>query len=197
MNTYVLADRGLYARWLYDRIVHLGWPPYLRINRQGKYRPVGATTFQGLRTVVVKGGPGWKGRVVCFATAERQVTCTLLARWEPSYTDPWLVLTDLAPEGADVAWYGLRAWIECSYKDLKRGGWHWEQTKMTDPARAERLWLAMALATLLVVSVGVHDEAMTPHPALAHLPPTHIARRRKGTAPRAARSVASSADACW
>jgi hypothetical protein len=179
----VLADRGLYAKWLYDRIVGMGWHPYLRINRQGKYRPVGATAFQGLSTVVVKGGTSWKGRVVCFATAERQVTCTLLARWEAGYTDPWLVLTDLAPEEADVAWYGLRAWIECSYKDMKRGGWHWEQTKMTDPARAERLWLAMALATLLVVSVGVHDEAMTPHPALDQLPPTHIARRRNGDRP--------------
>lgn len=29
---------------------------------------------------------------------------------------------------------------------------------MIDPARAERLWLAMALATLLVVSVGIYDE---------------------------------------
>jgi len=179
----VLADRGLYAKWLYDSIVGMGWHPYLRINRQGKYRPVGGTEFQALSTVVVTGEAGWKGRVVCFATAERQVTGTLLARWAPGATDPWLVLTDLAPEVADVAWYSLRAWIECSYKDMKRGGWHWEQTKMTDPARAERLWLAMALATLLVVSVGVHDEAMTPHPVLDQLPPTHIARRRKGTEP--------------
>jgi hypothetical protein len=179
----VLADRGLYAKWLFDAITTNGWHPYLRINRQGKYRPIGATVFCGLSTVVVNGGPGWKGQVVCFATAERQVTCTLLARWEPGYTDPWLVLTDLPPEAADVAWYGLRTWIECSYKDMKRGGWHWEQTKMTDPARAERLWLAMALATLLVVSVGVHDEALAPHPVLDQLPPTHIARRRKGTHP--------------
>ena len=29
----------------------------------------------------------------------------------------------------------------------KRGGWHWEQTKMLAPARAERLWLAWAVAT--------------------------------------------------
>jgi hypothetical protein len=29
----VLADRGMYARWLYRRIVRLGWHPFLRINR--------------------------------------------------------------------------------------------------------------------------------------------------------------------
>jgi len=28
----VLADRGLYARWLFRRIVRLGWHPFLRIK---------------------------------------------------------------------------------------------------------------------------------------------------------------------
>ncbi len=37
---------------------------------------------------------------------------------------------------------------------MKRGGGPWHQTKMTDPERAERLWLAIAVATLWVVSVG-------------------------------------------
>jgi hypothetical protein len=50
-----------------------------------------------------------------------------------------LILTDLAPAQADGAWDGLPAWIEGGYKDATRGGWHWEQTKMTDPQRAERL----------------------------------------------------------
>ncbi|WP_217352504.1 transposase [Candidatus Viridilinea mediisalina] len=175
----VMADRGLYAKWLYDTIVGIGWHPYLRINRQGKYRPIDEQEFKGLSTAVTKDGPGWKGRVVCFATKERQVTCTLLARWDSPYTDPWLILTDLAPDEADVAWYRLRAWIECSYKDMKRGGWHWEQTRMTDPARAERIWLAMAVATLLVVSMGIHDEVTTPEPNREHLSPKHIAHQRK------------------
>lgn len=35
----VLADRGLYAPWLFRRIVRLGWHPFLRINRGGTFRP--------------------------------------------------------------------------------------------------------------------------------------------------------------
>jgi hypothetical protein len=31
-----------------------------------------------------------------------------------------LILTDLPPACADVAWYALRVWIECGYKDAKR-----------------------------------------------------------------------------
>jgi hypothetical protein len=35
----VLADRGLYAGWLFRRIVRLGWHPFLRINTGGTFRP--------------------------------------------------------------------------------------------------------------------------------------------------------------
>jgi hypothetical protein len=171
----VAADRGLYAKWLFQTITALGWHPLLRINRQGQYRPEGETRFRPLSQVVAKNGPGWAGRVTCFATKERQLDCTLLARWSKPYKDPWLIVTDLPPEAANVAWYGLRAWIECSYKDSKRGGWHWEQTKMTNPRRAERLWLAMAVAMLWVVSVGGQAEAARPAPNRAALPAEHIA----------------------
>jgi hypothetical protein len=132
----VAADRGLYAKGLFTTITALGWHPLLRINRQGQYCPVGSATFRPLSQVVTTGGASWKGQVTCFATPARHLTCTLLARWDTAYTDPWLILTDLPPAQADVAWYGMRAWIECSHKDLKRGGWHWEQTKMTHPATA-------------------------------------------------------------
>jgi len=38
----VLADRGLYAPWLFRRIVRVGWHPFLRINTGGSFRPSGA-----------------------------------------------------------------------------------------------------------------------------------------------------------
>ena len=39
----VLADRGLYAAWLYRQITSLGWHPYLRINAGGLFRPTTQT----------------------------------------------------------------------------------------------------------------------------------------------------------
>ncbi len=175
----VLADRGLYARWLFTTIQARGWHPYLRINRQGLYRLQHARDFQPLSRVVTRVGQQWAGAVTCFATKERQLVCTLLARWDGGYRDPWLVVTDLPVEQADVAWYRLRAWIECGYKDSKRGGWQWHQTKMTNPARAERLWLVIAVATLWTVSVGCQAEAQLPRVELADLPARHVARRHK------------------
>jgi DDE family transposase len=177
----VAADRGLYATWLFQIIQKEGWHPYRRINRQGQYCPAGSSTFRPLSQVVTRIGPHWAGAVTCFVTKERQLPCTLLARWDRGSSAPWLILTDLSTQPADVAWYGLRAWIEGGFKDAKRGGWHWEQTKMRDPRRAERLWLAMAVATLWVVSVGCHAEACQPQPLLEELPARHIARQSTRT----------------
>ncbi len=118
----VAADRGLYARWLFTTIQARGWHPLLGINRQGQDCPQGASTFRPLKEVVERVGERWAGKVTCFATKERHLVCTLLARWDSGYREPWLVVTDLPAHAADVAWYGLRAWIEWGYKDSKRGG---------------------------------------------------------------------------
>jgi hypothetical protein len=44
----VLADRGLYARWLFQRIVRLGWPPLLRITTGGTFRPTQSVQYRPL-----------------------------------------------------------------------------------------------------------------------------------------------------
>jgi hypothetical protein len=174
----VLADRGLYARWLFQQLVNQGWHPFLRLNLGGNVRPDGSATFRPLGTLVPQVGSTWCGRVTCFSSKESQLACTLLARWDDGYKEPWLLATDLAPEVAEAAWYGMRSWIEGGFKDLKRGGWQWHQTKMTDPARATRLWLALAVATLWVVSVGGEADATLPVSSLEALPELHVARRR-------------------
>src|SRR5262249_51380747 len=52
----VLADRGLYARWLFTAIQALGWPPFLRINRQGPYRGPASAPFRPLPQVISRVG---------------------------------------------------------------------------------------------------------------------------------------------
>lgn len=164
----VCADRGLYARWLYRHIVGLGWHPFLRINRGGLFRVQGHARWRSLLTVVPLPGHGWRGRVTCFKG--QPLDCTLVARWDAPHKEAWLILTDLAPESAEACWYSLRAWIECGFKDTKSGGWHWDHTKMSDPARAQRLWLAIAVATLWVLSAANAEEEPAPASGLPEIP---------------------------
>jgi hypothetical protein len=132
----VLADRGLYARWLFQRSVRLGWHPLLRINTGGTFRPAASGHYQPLRSLVPQPGTQWVGQGTAFQGPRRRLNCTLLARWEAGYTDPWLLLTDLAPSVGEACWYGLRAWIEQGFKITKRGGWQWQRTRLSDPQRA-------------------------------------------------------------
>ncbi len=173
----VMSDRGLYAPWLYAKIVSLGWHPFMRINKQGNFRPQGDGKFRSLTTAAPSVGSAWCGQVDCFSTEVSRLQCTLLARWDEGYEEVWLIVTDLAPAQATAVWYGMRTWIESGFKDTKRGGWGWHQTKMVDPERAERLWLAIAVATLWAVSVGGEADANLPASSLEALPQTHVARR--------------------
>ena len=158
----VLADRGLYARWLLRRITRLGWHPFLRMNTGGTFRPQGQVRGVPLKTLVPEPGTSWQGTGIAFRGRNRQLHCTLLACWEAGYKDPWLILTDLPPEASTACWYGLRAWIEQGFKITKRAGWQWHRTHMTKPERAARLWLAVAVATLGLLSVGGEAEATIP-----------------------------------
>lgn len=184
MSVIVLADRGLYARWLFGRIRRLGWHPLLRVNAQGTFRPAGARAGRRLSTFVPRPGTAWQGTGVAFTGPRRRLPCTLLACWQPGCRDPWLLLTDLPPDAAEAGWYGMRAWIEQGFKVTKRAGWQWQRTKMTDPDRAARLWLAVAVATLWLVLVGGEAEDAIPESTLLDLAPALAAQRRQRQATR-------------
>ena len=170
----VLADSGLYAKWLYDDIVAYGWHPYLRLSGQGYFRPLAGQCWRSLRAACRQGGSVRRWQAVCFKTQSAQLPCTLLAWWDSQHDDPWLIVTDIPPQQAQVAWYGLRAYIEVGFKYTKRGGWHWEQTKMKDPLRAERLWFVMAVATLYLLSLDATASLL----AFPALPPSLSLFRR-------------------
>jgi hypothetical protein len=165
----VLADRGLYARWLFAAIVGLGWHPFLRVNLGGTFRPTAEARFRTFRSFAPATDQRWAGTGTAFKGAAVRLRCTLLAWHGAGYKDPWLVLTDLPPDVADVAWYGLRAWIEQGFKVTKRAGWQWQRTRMAHPDRAARLWLAIAVATLWLVSVGGEADADDTTPLLDSL----------------------------
>ena len=119
MTVIVLADRGLYAHWLFQAIVHLGWHPLLRVNAGGLFRPRGGARWRWLPSFAPQPGTRWQGTGTAFKTCP--LNCTLLACWEPAQAERWRLVTDLPPAASSAAWYGLRAWIEQGFKLTKRG----------------------------------------------------------------------------
>jgi hypothetical protein len=155
----VLADRGAYSPRLFRCLVRLGWHPFLRVRAQGFFRPQGSYRWRDLAHLrLTKGQPqAWRARV--FKNDAGILEGTLLASHDDGYEEPWLLVTDLSPAVARASWYGLRGWIEQGFKRLKGEGWKLPRTRLSSCARLERLWLAVAVATLWVLEVGGEAEA--------------------------------------
>jgi hypothetical protein len=125
-------------------------------------RPARSGHDQPLRELVPQSGTQWVGTGTAFQGPRRRLTCTLLARWDEGYTDPWLLLPALAPSAGEACGDGLRAWIEQGCKITNRGGWQGQRTRMSEPQRAARLWLAVAVAPLGLLNVGGRAEETLP-----------------------------------
>ncbi len=149
----VLTDRGLESPELFRAITALGWHPLMRVKAGGKFRPAGWHKGYGLGAFAAGVGRRWAGAGVAYPTG-RALPCALLASWDAGHAEPWRVLTDLPPAGANPAWYAWRRWIGQGFRAVKRGQWQWHKTQMTDPARAARLWAVIAVATVWLVEVG-------------------------------------------
>lgn len=149
----VLTDRGLASSELFEIIQSFGWHPVMRIEHsQAMYRRPHQQTWRRLQRLARPGMGIWCQRVQVWKN--EPFNCTLLVTWDARYLDPCLVITDLPPGAIRPRVYALRVWIEAGFKDLKRGGLHWEQTQMRHPARVARFWLILAVTMLYLVAVG-------------------------------------------
>jgi len=153
-RVFVLTDSGLYSKTLFRAIqATFHWHPLMRINaHSGLFLAHAGNTWQKLSQMVYKGMTPVCMAGKCFKG--NPLTATLIARWDADYDKPCLLVTDLHPTEADQNIYSIRYWIEAGFKDVKRGELHWEQTKMTCPKRAERLWLVISIALLWLICIG-------------------------------------------
>jgi hypothetical protein len=76
----------------------------LRINPGGTCRPAKRGHSQPLREFVPHPGAQGVGAGTAFQGPRRRLNCTLRARGDEGYRDPWLLLTDLAPSAGEAGW---------------------------------------------------------------------------------------------
>lgn len=182
MTVLVLTDRGLWSPALWRQIGAVGWHPLMRIRPDATFAPT-SQRRRPARDLVPGPGYAWVGAGVAYKDRAKRLSATLLVVWAEGQEEPWLLLTDLAPEQIGVSWYGLRVWIELGFRALKSFGWDWARTRRTEPARVARHWLVLAVATVLTMAVGTRLEEADwrgcPPGRLrrTRTPPPHRARR--------------------
>jgi len=160
----MLTDRGLESRRIFAAITDQGWHPMMRLTRRGTWREAGTDRWRALAGLLSGPGRYYLGKGHLFKTDP--FACTLLALWEEDHEEPWLLMTDLSPaqcrsQGMSAACYGLRSWIEQGFRCLKGGAYHYQRTRITDPARAERVWLVMAVSLVWTHALGGNTSGNT------------------------------------
>lgn len=154
----VLADRAYDIPPMLDRLTARGWHWVIRLKAkgstrfldpQGRERPVTALLDRRLRQ------RGWRctARGKLFKDAGwREVS--MVGLWAPREDEALVVISDLPATYDLLLRYRQRFWIEPSFRNDKRAGWHWEDCQVTDLAHHRVLLLALAWATLITLCLG-------------------------------------------
>jgi hypothetical protein len=148
----LLADRGLAWPTLVDWCTEHGWHYLLRLQSQTKVRAADGVE-RSAGDLVSRVGQRWLGSATVFKKAGWR-EANVVATWERGMKEPWLLLTDQRASLRHVRCYGKRMWTEESFRDDKSSGFHWEQSRVNDPAHAGRLLVVLTLAMLLAASLG-------------------------------------------
>jgi hypothetical protein len=163
LRIVVLADRAYDVPPLLDRLAALGWDWIIRVKARSKMVWRGADGAERpLRALVEahldRPGTHFRATGETFKKAGWRAV-NLVGEWGRGYAEPLVVLTNLDPCWTVLSRSARRFWIEPAFRHDKSKGWDWEQSQVRDPARQERLLLALAWATLLALSLGAQHAA--------------------------------------
>lgn len=150
----LLADRGLSWPTVVDCCRHLGWHYVLRLQGSVRVRLADGTERSARDLAPHRGAPRWFGTDVRVFKKAGWRAANVVATWEQPCKEPWLLVTDRPATFARCVGYCKRTWCEQLHRDEKSQGFNWQRSLVRDPARARRLLLAVALATLLAICTG-------------------------------------------
>lgn len=161
LHVIMTADRAFDIPPFVERIAARGWHWVVRLKAEGANR---FQDHQGrehsLRALIHRhvAAPGqrWKARGRIFKGAG-WCTASLIAVWASGAKERLVVITDLPPRWQVLAHYDRRFWIEPGFRTDKSSGWQWEANHVADLDRQNRLLVAMAWATLLVLCLGLAE----------------------------------------
>lgn len=145
----VLADRGIGCSPDLCRAVEaLGWHFLFRVTCQTK-----VVTTEAEYTIAQQVQPGqiWSVEGQVFKQRGR-ISGRALALWSLGYDEPWALVTN-DPQGTGHQ-YAERNWQEQSFRDLKTGGWHWNESLIRKPEHMSRLLLILVIAYAWTIALG-------------------------------------------
>jgi hypothetical protein len=161
LDVIVTADRAFDIPPFVARIAARGWHWVIRLKAEGANRFLDHQGREHRLTALIHrhvAAPGqrWKARGRIFKGAGWR-DASVVAVWAPGAKERLVVITDLPPRWEVLGHYDRRFWIETGFRADKSSGWQWEANQVADLDRQNRLLVAMAWATLLVLCLGLAE----------------------------------------
>ena len=148
----VQADRGLgTSPDLVRRVRCLDWHYLFRVQGITHFHSAQQADTQ-VRHLITRGGTPYAAAGQVFKDAGWLDSHVRLI-WTVTEDEPWCLISDLPQVSGRE--YARRNWQEQSFRDLKSGGWHCNDSQVWQPDHAERLLLVLALAYALTLSFGL------------------------------------------
>ncbi len=173
LEVLVVADRFYDIPPFVDRIAHYKWHWIVRqqAKTNGRFRDHVGQEHELAKLIschLSKPGTRWKTRGWVFKDAGWRLA-SIVGIWAKGEDEPLVVVSDLAARWELLDLYGRRFWIEPGFRSDKKRGWQWEDSQVKGVEHHERLLLAMAWASLVVLCLG-YQEAKVRLAALAKRP---------------------------
>lgn len=161
LNVLMTADRAYDNPAVVDEIEARGWHWDIRLkakssvrfrDRRGREHELSKLIKRNVRAP----GMRWKARGWVFKDAGWR-EASVIAVWARGEDEPLVIITDLPCKWEMVNWYGRRFWTEPGFRNDKKMGWQWEDCQVTKLEHHERLLVAMAWATLVMLCIGAEE----------------------------------------
>ena len=94
--------------------------------------------------------------IAAFTQAHQHSNLLMTIQWDEGEDDPLCLISNLDISEPPHCLYDKRFWVETLFGNCKSRGFQLDRVLMTDPAHIDRLMLAIAIATSLMLGLGTH-----------------------------------------
>jgi hypothetical protein len=96
----------------------------------------------------------WK--IAAFTQLHQHANLLMTIQWDEGEDEPLCLISNLTASEQPHLIYDKRFWVETLFGNCKSRGFQVDRILMTDPAHIDRLMLAIAIATCLMLGLGTH-----------------------------------------
>jgi hypothetical protein len=94
--------------------------------------------------------------LAAFTQAHQHPNLLMTIQWDEGQDEPLCLISNLVAGDQPQLIYDKRYWVETLFGNCKSRGFQLDRVLMTDPEHIDRLILAVAIATCLMLGLGTH-----------------------------------------